>query len=364
MPRFMLPLAMVLALVCAASAPGTTVQEVARIQSQGESVLWGIGLVMGLPGTGDSGKDLALARPLAEVLRNGGVPVAEFNELKNSSSVALVMVRCTVPESGARTNDTFDVRVSVINSAKSLKGGTLFLAPLRGPTRGAEIYAVAEGDVQIEDPSVPTVGRVRLGARVVRDVNTSEMTGDSFVLVLRPHFAGWGASSEIAGKITQALTGLPGLGGTTTAIATAIDDRTIRVEIPASERRHRAAFIGDVLATRIDAALLKLPAQVICNPNTGAIIVTGDVSISPVAITHKDLVITTTVPPPIPTPGNPILETSRWTQAGTGITPNQAAKLQDLLAAFKQLNVPVNEQIAILQMLSKGGQLQARIIID
>lgn len=362
------------ALICgcvlfpSAAAGATTVGEIARIEGQGESVLWGVGLVMGLPGTGDSGKELAVARPLAEVLRNSGIPVADFAELKNSTSVALVNVRCTVSESGARADDTLDVRVSVINSAKSLKGGTLFLTPLRGPYRGSEVYAVAEGDLVIEDTTTPTVARVRHGARIVREINTSLPLGDSFTLVLRPYYAGWASAASIAAQITQDVYGRPaaeiGEAAGLAPVATVIDDRTVRIDIPQAERTDRAAFIADVLSTRIDASLLKLPAQVICNARTGAIVVTGDVEISPTAITHKDLTITTTIPAPVPTAANPILETTRWTEAGTRLSPVEKARLQDLLSVFKQLNIPVTEQITILEMLHKGGQLQARLIVD
>lgn len=358
-------LALLIAMPARPALASTTVGEIARIQGQGESVLWGVGLVMGLPGTGDSGKELAVARPLAEVLRNSGIPVAQLSELKNSTSVALVNVRCTVSETGARPDDTLDVRVSVINSAKSLRGGTLFLTPLRGPYRGSEVYAVAEGDLIIEDPVTPTVARVRHGARIIREINTSQVSGDSFSLVLRPYYAGWSAAASIAAQITQDVYGRPAgeLAGLA-PIAVVIDDRTVRIDIPEAERADRAAFIADVMSTRIDAALLKLPAQVICNGRTGAIIVTGDVEISPTAITHKDLTITTTIPAPVPTPSNPLLETTRWTEAGTRLSPVEKARLQDLLSVFKQLNIPVTEQIGILEMLHKGGQLQARLIVD
>lgn len=368
MRRWPIALILVLALgllPVAATRAGTTVRDVARIESQGESVLWGVGLVVGLPGTGDSGKDLAVARPLAEILRNGGVPIGDLSELKNAKSAAIVDVICRIPENGARPNDAFDVVVNVKLSAKSLKGGRLFLTPLRGPFRGSAVYAIAEGAIVLDDPATPTSGRVRLGARIREEINTSGISGDSFNLILRPEFAGFAASTEIAGSITQAIYGKTGRDlASLPAVATALDDRTIRIDIPPSERTNRVAFIGDVMSTRVNAALLKLPAQVIVNQDSGAIVVTGNVEISPVAITHKDLTITTTIPAPVATPQNPLVETTRWTKAGTGISPADNAKLTDLLTAFKQLNIPARDQIAILQMLHKGGQLQARLIID
>lgn len=172
-----------------ANAQTITVKDLARIRGQGESVLRGVGLVMGLPGTGDSGKELVSARPLAQVLQNAGVPVPDLKELEKSRSVALVMVTCTIPASGALTDDKLDVHVTTLNSAKSLRGGRLFLSPLAGPNPGMPVYAIAEGAVEIEDATVLTTGRVRAGARMVRDVPTGAV-GQTFDIVLESTFAG------------------------------------------------------------------------------------------------------------------------------------------------------------------------------
>jgi flagellar P-ring protein precursor FlgI len=363
--RVLLALLVSLCLASGARAGGTTVAELARIESQGQSVIWGVGLVVGLPGTGDTGKDLALARPLAEVLRNAGIPIADLEELKNAKSAAIVYVSCTIPEHGARPNDTFDANVSVNLNAKSLKGGRLFLVPLRSPMLGGEVYAIAEGQITIDDPESPTVGRVRGGVRMMKAVNTSLGLGDSFNLVLRPPFAGYASAAALAGTITGEIYGRTGPDiASLPPIATVIDDRTIRIDVPPAERANRATFVADVLSVSIDPALLKLPAQVVINEQSGAIVVTGDVEISPVAITHNDLTITTTIPPPVATPANPLVETTRWAKSGTGVSTSENARLTDLLAAFKQLNLPAKEQITILEMLHKAGQLQARLVID
>lgn len=347
------------------AADAATVADIARIQGQGESVIQGLGLVMGLNGTGDSGKDLAMARPLAEMLKNTGNPVL-LEELKNVKTVALVMVTCHIPETGARTDDRFDVTVSAIHSATSLAGGVLYIAPLTGPFPrvDARVFGVAEGQVIVEGTASPRVGRVRGGAKMVRDIRTGEV-GESFHIVLRPSFGGWAAASEVASSITQGMYLKAGrnLGGLP-QIATVVDDRTVRVDIPPAERENRAAFVGEVMATEINVLLLKLPAQVIFNQQSGVIILTGNVEISPVAITQRDLTITTTIPAPEPTPDFPLEETKRWTALGTGVKSGDRAKLQDLLDAFNQLKIPVEEQIAILSMLEKTGKLHARLIID
>jgi flagellar P-ring protein precursor FlgI len=349
-----------IAVVClaGASAFGTTVKEVVRIKGQGESVLKGTGLVMGLPGTGDSGKDLAMARPLAEVLRNSGNPIGSPKELASTKAVALVAVTCTIPAAGVRADDTLDVEVKTLLSASSLKGGELYLTALTGPFPGDDrVYAMASGLVDVQDPSVPTTAKVRLGARMIEDI-LMPAVGDTFDLIIDAPFSGWAASSQIAVAINaKAQPQGP-------RVAVAVDERTVRVTIPDADRSDRAGFLADVLSAEVNVQLLDIPAQVICNQRTGSIIVTGDVEISPVAITQKDLTITTIVPPPAPSPQNPQIQRDRWTPMASNGRPSDMAKLADLINAFKQLDIPVQDQIGIIQMLHKTGKLQAKLIVD
>lgn len=335
----------------------TTVKELARIEGQGESILRGVGLVVGLNGTGDSGKELAVARPLAKLLEQGGNRLNSPIELANGKTVALVLVSCVIPEGGARADDRYDVSISVVNSATSLEGGELYLAPLAGPFPGNPAYALAHGRVEVSDPKVPTSGRVRLGARMIEDVLMPEV-GDTFNLIIRPSFSGWGSASQIATAINaKAQPQGP-------AVAVVVDDRTIRVTVPQAERADRAGFLADVLGAEVNPSLLDLPARVIVNQATGTIVVTGDVRISPVAFTTKDLSLTTTRPEPVATAQNPIVERERWGQLATDVRPTEQARLSDLLAAFKQMDVPVSEQINLLQMLHKTGKLHAELVID
>ncbi len=363
--RFLARLAALIAalgsLCLIAPTSAITVQDLSRFKGQGESILRGLGLVMGLPGTGDSGKELAMARPLAQWLRNNGNEPGALKELQGVKNVAVVSVTVVVPAGGALTDDELDVEVVAINSCKSLKGGRLSLCPLMGPYVGDEHFAQAEGSVDV-DPNTPTVGKVRRGARMVRDIRMPEVK-DVFELIIRPDYAGWPSVTQIVSTINDQQRANPG--DAEPPVAEVIDERTIRVTIPKAERAQRAAFIADVMSTEVNERLLGLPAMVICNRRSGAIIMTADVTVSPVAITHRDLTITTTTPPPTPTTQDPLIERDKW----VGITPrdtsaSQAARLTDLLAAFNRLSIPVEQQIEILQMLSKGGQLQGKLVID
>jgi flagellar P-ring protein precursor FlgI len=341
---------------------GSTVRDVCRLKGEGESVLQGIGLVLGLNGTGDGGDELTLARPLAELLRRNGNPVATLSELENSRSAALVMVTCVIPRTGARRDDTFDVRVSVLNTASSLAGGELYVAPLTAAVPGGELYAFAQGSIVIEGEEHLTSAVVPGGARMIRDIETTPPVAGGFELIIDPAYAGWTAAAHIAQQINDGyfLTTDP----LADPIARAIGPRTVRVRVPRVEQEVPGSFVGDVLATDVIQSRLGVPAAVHANSRTGAIVVHGEVEISPAVITHGDLVITTTLPALEPTPVTPLVETSRWAAVGTGVSQPATTRVEDLLAALKRLDVSSKDQIHILKMLRDTGKLHGKLIID
>lgn len=353
-----------LALLCAPALGNRSLREIARLKGQDESKLQGLGLVIGLNGTGDPGDELVMARPLMQVLAAMGNPLPSLAELENTRSVALVMVTCTVPRTGAKQGDALDIRVSTMHSATDLSGGMLLAAPLVVPTPGgaSSAYAIASGSVVVEDPERPTVGRVAAGADMIREVVTSAPIRGSFELILDPHVAGWGPAAEVANEINQQY--LLSAERFSAPLAVVLDPRTVKVTVPEAERSAPAAFVGDVMSTDVSSALRRLPAKVICNTRTGAILVTGDVRVSPAVITHRDLTISTTVPPPIPDEAAPLTFESQWAAVETDAREPEAAALEDLLTALGQLQIPAGEQILILQMLHDAGKLHAQLVID
>jgi flagellar P-ring protein precursor FlgI len=352
----------------APAALASKVADLTRIKGQGEFKLRGLGLVVGLQGTGDAGKEPILARPLAKLLENEGNAPGQLAELSAAKAVAVVWVDVTIPEIGGRSDDRFDAYISTVYSATSLKGGRLILIPLRGPLITSPVYAMANGAIELPDPSITTSGKIRGGAQLVRDVMGPEV-GDVFELYIHPYYASWTAAQKIATAINSeaspegTLQSDPSVRQTTSA-ATVLDERTIRVEIPEAERSARSGFIAAVMATPIRVADLDLPAQVIVNPRSGVIVITGDVEISPGLVTHKDLVINTTTPPPVASTQNPLTETTRFATVATRGRQSDNARLADLMAAMKQIDVTVTDQIEILQMLYKTGRLHAKFIVD
>ncbi|MEN1704109.1 MAG: flagellar basal body P-ring protein FlgI [Planctomycetota bacterium] len=349
----------------AAVARADAIGDLVRIAGQQENALAGLGLVVGLPGTGDSGEELTVARPLFEVLRGMGNTPAGLEDLEETQSVALVMVKCVVPQGGARLGDKLDVRVSTLGSATSLEGGELFLAPLRYEVRGPvdrDIpLAMAQGTVVIDAEASPTNAVVPDGARMLRDLALAPL-GGSFDVVIDRYFAGHGTAVAIANRINQEWFGTPDLFGP--VVATAIDDRAVRIAVPEEQFADIPGFVAEIMSYEIDVRDLGLPSRVIVNRRTGVIVVTGSVQIAPVAITHKDLSITTTLPEPVPTPEQPLARLETWAGVATASRGAEGAELNDLLAAFERLDVPVEDQIDILLSLRKTGHLQAELVIE
>jgi len=342
--------------------PVTSIQEFVRIEGYAKSPLRGIGIVTGLKGTGDSGQELLLARPLAEVYRNNGNPIPDLRELAKAKSAAMVTISCEIPEGGGRYGDTYDVYVQVSHSATSLKGGTLILSPMLGPsTSSPQVFAMASGPIVLEDIEITTSGRIRLGVQLIRDIKPRPI-GDAFNLILRPHFRSFSVARMLATEINGITADLENDSEFGEPIAYALDDTTIRVTVPTAERGNPSNFMAGVLTKRFSPSLIDLPAMVVVNERTGSIVVTGDVEVSSVAVGSDRLVITTTTPPPIPTQQSPLVSRTPWTDVGSTSSVSERARLQDLLEAFKQLNVPIREQIGILAQIHQAGRLHARFV--
>ncbi len=346
--------------------PVMSLQEIVRIDGYARTPLRGIGIVVGLKGTGDAGSELLLARPLAKWYENNGNPIGELKDLAKAKSAAIVTISVEVPEGGGMSGDTFDVFVQASHSAQSLRGGTLLLSPLLAPgavsgDRLAEaVYGYASGPLIIEEIDTPTSGRIRLGGQLARDIRPRPM-GDVFDLVIKPYYRSFATARMVANEVNGLVADLERLEAAPT-IATALDDTTVRVVIPTYERANAAGFVASVLTKRFSPSLLDLPAMVVVNERTGSIVVTGDVEISAVTVGSDRLVVTTTTPPPVPTPADPLVRRDNWVEFGSAGTVGERARIGDLLEAFKQLNVPVREQIAILSQIDRAGRLHGRLV--
>jgi flagellar P-ring protein FlgI len=313
-----------------------------------------VGLVVGLTGTGDNGKYMPAMKPLAGMLEKLHNP-ATVKDLADSKNVAFVLLSAKLPKDGVRAGDQLDVYAMAPGGATSLKGGRLFVSPLGPPVPNPPVLALAEGPVSIEDPSTPTSGVIKAGATMEEDW-TSRSIDDKgrFELVIEDPAASWTTASNIAKLINDAENQAGEI------LAVALDAKTVVVTIPPIELTHPDSFISRV--QNLPVTILSTEARVQINERTGTLIVTGDVEISPVVISHKGLTITTVDPAPVPTKRFPVVTNKDLVTLDT--TKAGGAKLQDLVASLEQLKVPAEDRITIVKELYKTGKLHAKLIVE
>jgi flagellar P-ring protein precursor FlgI len=350
--KFRLTIILLATLLLGRTASAVKIADITRIGGQRTNVLTGLGLVYGLKGTGDGGDFLPAIKPLASMLGKFSDP-ATVQELSKVQNVALVSITATVPANGVRDGDKIDVYVTSLGASSSLRGGRLFVTPLQGPIPGSGIFALASGPVTLEDPSLPTVGKVPGGAVMETDLPAHYIDNGRFTLVVEDPSASWATASTIAKIINDAE-------GDSGGAAVAADPKNIVVAIPAIERDRPDSYIARVQALPLPS--IPTEARVQINEREGTMIMTGDVEISPVVIIHKGLTISTMNPTPVPTPRNPQVVTKDAIALDT--TNIGGAKLQDLVNALDQLKVPAEDRIAIVKELYKTGKLHAKLIME
>jgi flagellar P-ring protein precursor FlgI len=341
-------------------ARAVKVADVTRLGGQRTNMLTGLGLVCGLKGTGDGGAFSAAINPLRTMLSKFSDPVSA-KELSNASNVAVVAIMATVPANGARNGDHLSVQVLTMGAATSLQGGHLFITPMTGPTPGdggrGQLMALAEGPIEITDPATPTSGTIdagRGGAVMEVDMPARAIDNGRFTLIIDEPSASWTMASSIAQIINESESNNGEI------LATAYDQKNVIVTIPANERERPDAFIARI--QRLPVKLMPTEARVQINEHTGTIIMTGDVEISAVVISHRGLSISTITPAPIPTVQNPQVTNTDVVPVGTAAPAN--GNLQDLVAAMEQLKVPAEDRIAIIKELYATGKLHAKLIIE
>ncbi|RMF86940.1 MAG: flagellar basal body P-ring protein FlgI [Planctomycetota bacterium] len=341
-----------IAVVCAGILPqadaGVSLKNICRVKGQEENVIHGLGIVVGLKGTGDGGNFLPTIRSLGTAMQLMGTPLGKdgLTELKDAKNVAIVLVTATVPAAGARQGDRIDCIVSSVGSAKSLEGGRLFLTPLLGPVPGdPRVYALAEGPITLDDTNIPTVGRIHGGCRLEADFFTPFVKDGKITLVLEPQYADFQVAQDVAELINSQMSfqssGIP--------LARAINQGNVEVMIPRQYAEDPVLFVAQVL----NLPLLDVATgpRVVINERAGSIVISGDVEIGPVVVTHKNMVI----------------ETGQPTTGGfVGIDPSQPENptLKALVEALNAINTPTADIIEIIKGLQRDGKLHAQLIIE
>lgn len=362
---FVLPVMAVIIALSAKTANATTVQDLVRMKGQDSVFLQGLGIVVGLSGTGDSSKDSwVAAKPYAMLLENLGDPVNSLDQLKKADAFALVYVSMEVPGYGAVDGDQIDVQVETVFNATSLEGGRLVFSPLRLPAPHAAnppIMAFAQGAIVLEGTDL-TSGRIRDGGQMIRDIKTNPVANGRVELVLKDEYAGYPMAARLADIVnnTFEFSGIDRL-------AAAENAKSVHVLVPTADRSDPAPFIAALLNTPVDPTLIEVGARIVINEKTGTILVTEDVEIGPVAVSHDGLTVTSISPEYELlglTPEQPVQGAWVGLDVRKDTPPGESMHLNSLLEALRGFNVPVKDQIEIIYELQRSGALHAEIISE
>ncbi len=327
-------------------------ESICTVYGPEEVKLTGLGLVVGLDGTGDGGKNLPAMRALQAVLQRMNAPAA-LEELKNANNVAVVLLEATIPRTGLRRGQRLDCYVSSLMGAKSLRGGRLLVCPLTtAQVNDTQTPAIASGPVYIENADVLTSGKIPSGA-VLKSNFTSNFIeykkgrGYFVTLMLDESHSTFHSASEVARVVNAEFS----FEARTNELAKAISPGVIEVQVPDQYLKDPVQFLSLLLGVGIDNPHTE--ARVVVNVKSGTIVVTGEVEISPVVISHKNLSVQVgqIFPEEIP-PARfvPLLDRDA----------NQSPqRLDDLIKALNQLRVPTSDIIDILRELNRTGKLHA-----
>ncbi|CAD6539798.1 flagellar basal body P-ring protein FlgI [Paraburkholderia metrosideri] len=371
-------------LACAA-LPAVTVtpahaerlKDLVQIQGVRDNPLIGYGLVVGLDGTGDQTTQTPFTtQTLANMLANLGISINNQAAGSSSSSsslsniqlknVAAVMVTAVLPPF-ARPGEQIDITVSSLGNAKSLRGGTLLLTPLKGAD--GQVYALGQGNLAVGGAGASAngskvqvntlaAGRITGGAIVERAVPTSVSQAGTMQLDLNE------MDYDTTQRVVAAVNNAFGSG-----TATALDGRTVQLRAPSSPEQ-QVAFMAQL--QNLDVRPAQAAAKVILNARTGSIVMNQMVTLQTCAVAHGNLSVVINTQPVVSQPGafsNGQTVAARQSQIqmkqdnGALKLVTAGANLADVVKALNALGATPADLMSILQAMKAAGALRADLEI-
>lgn len=357
---------LVLTLLISPMVLAERLKDLAGIQGVRQNQLMGYGLVVGLDGSGDQTTQTPFTvQSIISMMQQMGVtiPVGTSLQLKN---VAAVMVTTSLPPF-SQPGQTLDVTVSSMGNAKSLKGGTLLMTPLKGADN--QIYAMAQGNVLVGGVGASSngtkaqvnhlsVGRISAGATVERAVPSPLGNGNSVQLELNT------ADFSTASRVVEAINNRFGAG-----TAAAVDGRVIQVRAPQANDQ-RVAFLG--VLESIDVVPAQTAAKVILNARTGSIVMNQSVTLETCAVAHGNLSVVVSAENAVSQPnalsdgqtavvGNSSVAITK--ESGQLLMLKAGASLAEVVKALNSIGATPQDLLAILQAMKASGALRADLEI-
>lgn len=363
---YILKLIFILMLFVPVSAQADRIKDLASIQGVRQNQLLGYGLVVGLDGTGDQTVQTPFTvQSIISMLQQLGVslPPGTNLQLKN---VAAVMITSSLPPFAQR-GQTLDVTVSSMGNAKSLRGGTLLMTPLKGAD--GQIYAMAQGNLVVGGVGASangssaqvnhlSVGRISAGATVERELPNPLQQGDSIQLEL--HEADFSTARQVVDAVNDRF-------GKGTAMAES--GRVIKIATPSSPNE-KIAFLGDLESINVKPA--KTSAKVIMNARTGSVVMTEHVTLESCAVSHGNLSVVINSAPVISQPGalsngntvaTQVSQVEINKEPGKVLMLQSGANLAEVVKALNSIGATPQDLLAILQAMKAAGSFRADLEI-
>ncbi|QIK39161.1 flagellar basal body P-ring protein FlgI [Caldichromatium japonicum] len=343
------------------------IKDLASIGGVRDNQLIGYGLVVGLDGTGDQTTQAPFSsQSLKNMLNQLGVTLPEGVN-PQTKNMAAVMVTAELPPF-AKPGQRLDVTVSSLGNAKSLRGGTLLMTPLKGAD--GQIYAIAQGNLTVSGlgvggadgskvtVNIPSVGRVQNGATVEREVPTSFNQGETLTLNLhRPDFT---TAYRMADVINASFGD---------DLAQAVDGASVQVRAP-RDPNQRVTFVSMLENLTLEAA--EPPARVVINARTGTVVMGAGVTVRPAAVTHGSLTVTISENPAVSQPGALSRgQTAAVPQSNIEVKQDKnrmflfapGTKLGDIVQAVNEVGAAPSDLVSILEALREAGALRAELVV-
>jgi flagellar P-ring protein precursor FlgI len=328
----------------------TRIKDIAKLQGVRNNQLTGMGLIVGLNGTGDSSR--ANAQMVANILVKWGI-IVRLGDLK-IPNVAAVMITANLPPY-LHEGETLDVQVSSIGDARSLNGGMLLQAPLTGAD--GKVYAVAQGPVYVGGTAAgqrgnqrngATVGIISQGAIVEREAPMQlDLSGKLRWSLYNPDFT---TASRLAQTINENIA---------PDTAKAVDMGQVEVIIPRLAYADPIAFIAEVenLSVTPDGI-----AKVVINQRDGTVVIGDKVKIAPVAVTSRNISVRVNAPFP-EAQQQPVIEgqpngaQDNAGDNGTMVVLPDGSTIGSIVRALNAVGTTPQDIIAIMVAIKEAGAL-------
>ena len=343
------------------------IKDLATVQGVRSNQLIGYGLVVGLDGTGDQTTQSPFTvQSMINMLQNMGVSIPPGTTIQ-SKNTAAVMVTATLP-AYTKPGQSVDVTVSSMGNAKSLRGGTLLMTPLKGID--GQTYALAQGNVIVSGAGQSaggssvqinhlSVGRVPGGAMVEREVATPLGQGEYVHIELNR--ADFTTAKRLVEAINARFMGNP---------AAAVDGRMVQVRAPLNPDQ-RVSFLAALESLELNAA--PMPAKVIINSRTGSVVMNQRVEIEECAVAHGNLSVVVSKENSVSQPDTPLGGGQTVTTQNTNISVDQekgslirvksGTSLAEVVKALNAIGANPQDLQAILQAMKVAGALKAELEI-